>query len=91
MPVYLIEWELSGCMPIVAETPEDAEQVARRDFWQELQGVMASDADFYQPVLAKCLEHAQVYDGSLEANSGVYGSSHALSSLLPSDPNWRQK
>lgn len=91
MSVYLIEWELTGFMPVYADTPEQAAKIARNHAHAELRNCSDHDLDFGTPRLVRCLEeacHVEPEISEVEGNCGVYGSQQTMRELLPSDPGW---
>lgn len=89
MPIYLVRWEIGGYMPVEAETPEAALEIASDEWDDEIRHVSSHDVSFGSPLAVKSMQEAVYYDATLEGGDfTVYGSDKALGKLLPSDPNW---
>lgn len=89
MPVFLVKWEVEGCIPVEAATAEEARQLAEDSWDDEIRNYSHYDAIFSPPRETKCMEEARFIDHTFEdGDCCVVNSDKPLKDLLPSDPNY---
>lgn len=89
MPVFLVRWEVEGCIPVEAATAEEAKELARDAWDDEIRNYSPYDVNFSPPKETKCLEEARFIDHTFEdGDVCVVNSDKSLKDLLPSDPNY---
>jgi len=85
MPVYLVEWETSGSIPVEANSPEEAAKLARRDWANAIRDYSEYDADFCAPKEVRTLADVYRIDSTFADVDGdccVVNSKKALNELL---------
>jgi len=91
MPVYVVRWESSGYVTVLADTPEKAEELAKAEAIYQCEAYAFEDVTVSKARPVSCLEEAYAIDPTLSGmgdHMQVTGSKQTLRELLPSNPNY---